>query len=68
MLIMSVSYHFGFDKANILQFAFRLIDGFRKELPKLGECGFFPQSEIVLGAPLRAEIFRKFDSKIFIKF
>ena len=33
---MSVSYHFDFDKANILQFAFRQIDGFREELPRFG--------------------------------
>ena len=37
---MFVSYHSDFDKQIYGGFAFRQIDGFRKELPEFGERGF----------------------------
>ena len=38
---MSVSYHPDFDKQIYGGFAFRQIDGFRKELPEFGENQIF---------------------------
>ena len=79
---MFVSYHSDFDKQIYGGFAFRQIDGFRKELPWFrGNAVFSPTKLIRIEsksflislvwlepkkafAPLRAEIFRKFDLKI----